>query len=102
MNPNAPSTIQQIVNLAPGSQYKLSFALRSNTSCGDKVKTGFVSASGALQQAFSYDETSSNQQWQKREYTFTAAQAVTQVQLGSTTQGNCGPVIDAVRLVQIL
>jgi len=53
-----------------------------------------VSVTGSAPLTFS----TSNDTWQLVSYPFVATQGLTQVQIGSTTAGSCGPVIDNVQI----
>ncbi|KAJ3308444.1 hypothetical protein HDV04_001225 [Boothiomyces sp. JEL0838] len=95
---NVPYTIGQTVALTPGDAYTLTFMLNENY-CGTYNKTGFVSATGNPQQVFFHNSAQFAGKWIPVTYQFVATDANTQIQIGSTTAGSCGPVIDNVILV---
>ena len=83
--------IQQTVPTKVGNVYQFGFSLQKNPDCfGDEIKTGFVIATGGLNQTFSISETIT----QQISYIFRATDSQSAVQIGSTTYGTtCGPVI---------
>jgi Protein of unknown function (DUF642) len=92
---SAAYTIQQTISTFNSFRYRLSFSLNENP-CGVKVKTGFVSASGNGQQTFTASRTTKTVT-----YYFVALGSKTDVSIGSTSSGTCGPVIFNVQVVRI-
>lgn len=80
--------------------------MRPDIYCKPSVQTGFVSASGAPSQDFSYTRKVNkddllytrylNNYWVQIDYTFVATSAITTIEIGS--KSDCGPIIDDVKL----
>ncbi|KAJ3271751.1 hypothetical protein HDV01_006359 [Terramyces sp. JEL0728] len=94
---NVPYTIGQSVDLKSGHTYTLTFMLNENY-CGTYNKTGYVAATGSPQQVFFHNSAQQGGNWVPVTYQFVATDKNTLIEIGSTTAGSCGPVIDNVIL----
>lgn len=92
-----PYAISQLVPTVVGEKYKLKFYLNQNSKCGASNKTGYVGVTGAPGTVFYYN-SAEFKDWRLISYSFTAMAARTNVTIGSSTTGACGPVIDLVSL----
>ncbi|KAJ3270273.1 hypothetical protein HDV01_000388 [Terramyces sp. JEL0728] len=90
-----PYSLSQSVNLTPNQKYTLSFELNGNDGVPDR-KTGFVNVTGVQTQNFVHNQ---GEGWALITYTFSAVQQNSIVTIGSTTDGEYGPLIDNVSLV---
>lgn len=95
LNANQPYTLGQNVTLIVGRAYTLSFKLNRNIY-GALNATGFVRATGSPAASFLY--LKGYKGWATVTYPFVASAVNTLVEVGSTTTGSCGPVIDLVTL----
>jgi hypothetical protein len=71
--------------------------LSQNTGCGPKVKTGKVGLTGSAVQAFSHN-IDTQPLWIPIMFKSTATTYDSVLQIGSTTDGACGPVIEEVSI----
>jgi hypothetical protein len=94
---NGAYTIQQTITTLASTKYRISFSLNASP-CRPSLKSGFVLASGTGQVNFTSTKTDPTQSFT---YDFAAAGASTDISIGSTTPGSCGPVIFNVQVVQI-
>jgi Protein of unknown function (DUF642) len=94
---NSGYTIQQTIPTVASSKYRLSFSLNASP-CRPSLKSGFVLASGNNQLNFTSAKTNPTELFT---YEFDAAGAQTDISIGSTTAGSCGPVIFNVQVVEI-
>jgi hypothetical protein len=97
LSSDAPYTVGQCVQTQPGATYKLLFWLNVNP-CGPDTKTGFAKTSSGAYMAF---DESNGEGWELETMSFTATEAATMIEIGSTTEGGCGPVLDNVSLVTV-
>ncbi|KAJ3314948.1 hypothetical protein HDV04_004748 [Boothiomyces sp. JEL0838] len=95
LSSTGPYSISQSVNLTPNEKYILTFELAGNDGVPN-TKTGFVNVTGVQQQNFSHNKGDG---WVMITYSFTAVQQNSLVTIGSTTEGEYGPLIDNVVLV---
>jgi hypothetical protein len=86
---NGAYTIQQTITTVASSKYRLSFSL-NGSPCRPSRKTGFVTASGNIRLEFSFNN---DDETQALTYDFIASGTSTDISIGSTTPGSCGPVI---------
>lgn len=102
LSSDAPVSIKQTIATKIGKHYQVDFMLNDNRFCGGipLVKTGFVSASsadaGSLQFSHRMTNTNFGLDWKPVQYNFIATETSTEITIGSTTEGSCGPVIDNV------
>ena len=92
-----PYAISQLVPTVVGEKYNLTFFLNQNSKCGASNKTGYVGVTGTPGTVFYYN-AAEFKGWRHISYSFTANTARTNVTIGSSTTGACGPVIDLVSL----
>ena len=102
LNTGTQNTIGQNVPVTPGSKYIFKMPVNGN-NCGQNTKTGFIrfknvkSTTGNLYYSFSNNENN----WKLATVTVEASSSNMFIEIGSTTPGNCGPIIDEVSLVLI-
>jgi hypothetical protein len=99
LNPNAPGTIAQDVDLNPGKQYTLSFWLNSNACGTTNNRTGTVAITGQPITNFWHISQSP---WKQVVIPFTATQAKTTIAVSGTNAGSCGPVVDNFVLKRVM
>jgi Protein of unknown function (DUF642) len=105
--PNARGAISQSIDTDPNQDYLLRFFLAGNPGCTEsaaaKVKVVEVYWDGALVATFRYDttgQTAANINWQLRALELRAKTGDTVLEFKSANGGNCGPMIDAVRVTE--
>ena len=87
-------SIAQAVPTTIGQCYYLSFWLQENYG-GAFNKTGYAQATGGANQTFFYNPlVYPTGKWVQITYNFTATVASTIIEIGGTTFGSCGPVLD--------
>jgi hypothetical protein len=101
---NARGSIRQTIDTDTNEDYLLRFFLAGNPGCTetDKVKVLDVYWGGALVATFRYDTTgqsATNIDWQLRVLELRAKAGSTVLEFKSANGGNCGPMIDAVRVL---
>lgn len=97
---DAANTFSQTIETVVGKKYELSFQLNGNP-CEAPIKTGFVRATGSNELNFTYSEAVNKQLWVPITYRFKATESRTTIDIGSTTLGTCGPVIDEVSMLPV-
>jgi Protein of unknown function (DUF642) len=100
---NAKGSIKQTIDTDANQDYILRFFLAGNPGCmeTDKVKVLDVYWGGVLVATFRYDTTGqspTNIDWQLRVLELRAKAGSTVLEFKSANPGNCGPMIDAVRV----
>ncbi|KAJ3271004.1 hypothetical protein HDV01_007154 [Terramyces sp. JEL0728] len=95
LNSDSPYAISQTVNLQPLQGYQLTFML---TNGGQGACTGYISVGDNLV-SFSWDKEL--QTWKKVYFTFVASDIISNISIGSTTNGTTGPVIDNIILTPV-
>jgi hypothetical protein len=102
LNSDKPYTIGQSVSTTVGQYYRLQFALTANAFALPVIKTGFVNMTGGSSSVSgNFTSGENGYQWKVMQYAFKASAASTLIELGSTTAGGFGPVIDSVQMVAI-
>ena len=101
LNTDTQNTIGQNVPVTPGSKYLFKVHLNGNLCQHYQgSKTGFVSFEGVMGTSlfpFSHNEFN----YKSFNATIQASSSNILIQIGSTTPGNCGPIIDEVSLVLV-
>jgi choice-of-anchor C domain-containing protein len=97
--------VQQTFKTEKGKKYKLTFMMAGNPDGAQGVKKLAASAAGKTQE-FSFDVTGKTDKalgWKPMEWEFIATDDDTTLELYTleTTDPNCGPVIDNVKVVMI-
>lgn len=93
---NSAYTVTQTLRTEASFRYKVTFNMNENPCPRIPLKTGFVQASGNPRQDFTASTTTV-----LYEYLFTATGSSTDVSIGGTNSGSCGPVIFGVQAVRI-
>lgn len=104
---NARGAISQSIDTDANQDYLLRFFLAGNPGCTEsaaaKVKVVDVYWDGVLVATFRYDtagQTAANINWQLRTLELRAKNGDTVLEFRSANGGNCGPMIDAVRVTE--
>jgi hypothetical protein len=104
---NARGAIKQTIDTDANQDYLLRFFLAGNPGCTEsaaaKVKVVDVYWGGVLVATFRYDtsgQTAANINWQLRLLELRATTGDTVLEFRSANGGNCGPMIDAVRVTE--
>jgi hypothetical protein len=102
---NARGAISQSIDTDANQDYLLRFFLAGNPTCTEEpaVKVVNVFWDGALVATFRYDtsgQTAADINWQLRVLELRAIDGDTVLEFRSTRGGNCGPMIDAVRVTE--
>jgi hypothetical protein len=82
-------TLGQNVSTIVGLPYIVTYMISINPGCGERVKLGFIRATGAPQSNFSQYTTA----WTAYNYTFIASSNITVLEIGSIATSPCGPVL---------
>jgi hypothetical protein len=82
-------TIGQNISTVVGLPYIVTYMINVNKYCGERVKLGFVKATGAPQSNFSQHI----QTWTAYNYTFIASSNNTVLEIGSIATSACGPIL---------
>ena len=103
LNGNAPGAIEQILTTEVGRTYQVTFALSGNWTSGDDVKdlsasTGDTSINFSITKPDDWSRT--NIPWEHRTFTFVAVSTSTTLQFKSNDNGNSGPVIGDVQVIE--
>jgi hypothetical protein len=103
--PDARGAISQSIDTDANQDYLLRFFLAGNPTCTEEpaVKVVNVFWDGALVATFRYDtsgQTAADINWQLRVLELRAIDGDTVLEFRSTRGGNCGPMIDAVRVTE--
>jgi hypothetical protein len=103
--PNARGAVKQTLDTEAGQEYFLRFFLAGNPGCTEsataKVKVLDVYWGGVLVATFRYDTSDQmidDIDWQLRVLELRAKTGNTVLEFRSANGGNCGPMIDAVRV----
>jgi hypothetical protein len=98
LNAGSPYSITQDIPTVSGQRYVLTFYVNKKTwdGCGDKDRYGMFQVSGQAKIVIAHAE--GFREWFKVRNYFTALSSSTSLTIGSTTVGDCGPVIDNVRM----
>ncbi|KAJ3309643.1 hypothetical protein HDV04_005893 [Boothiomyces sp. JEL0838] len=94
LNTDSPYTISQAVSLQPLQQYQLTFMVTSQEAC-----TGYIGVGNELV-FFNCNKEFAN--WKRVYYTFIASDVKSTINIGSTTNGSSGPIIDNIILAPLL
>jgi Protein of unknown function (DUF642) len=99
---NAKGSIKQTIDTSANQDYLVRFFLAGNPGCteADKVKVVDVWWGGELVATFRYKAgtTPTDINWQLRVLELRATAGMTVLEFKSANGGNCGPMIDAVRV----
>jgi choice-of-anchor C domain-containing protein len=99
-----PGTISQTVATMPGASYKLTFKLAGDMYEPPIVKTLNVLFNGAVVRQLSFDTTGhtpSSMGYVTESIVLHATSASSTIAFQSTSDSNCGPVLDAIKLVAL-
>ena len=104
----AAGAITQSIDTEPGEDYLVRFFLAGNPGCNETgaaaIKTVQVYWGGVLVATFTYNtagQSPTNIDWQLRLLQLHATAENTDLEFRSTSSGNCGPLIDAVWVVEL-
>ena len=107
LNVNSNYTISQDVTTTPGATYEVTFQLKRNSECGrscngfvgliEKTSTGTPTAK-TINPKKPFSLPRNSQGWVSQSFRFTATSTQSSLQIESSTRGNCGPVIDDVKM----
>ena len=100
---NAPGSISQSIDTAPGTPYRVSFWMAGNPDGGDAVKDLIVTAQGIASGTFTFtfDTTGKSRDsmgWVMREFFFTATDVSTTLIFASGETDAFGPALDNLRV----
>jgi choice-of-anchor C domain-containing protein len=104
---NQPGIISQILSTVIGQVYNVTFSISRNPDNGANPRNGFVTWTGASNQAFSFNNTSStrsNMLWEQRTVQFTATSTSTTLGFGAdpaSSQNAFGPALDNVTIAAV-
>ncbi len=98
---NAPGSLSQAIDTAPGTPYRVSFWMAGNPDGGDLIKDLIVTAQGIASDTFSFDttgKTRGSMGWVMKEFFFTATDVSTTLIFASGETDAYGPALDNVRV----
>jgi choice-of-anchor C domain-containing protein len=104
LNGSGRGSVSQTLTTGANQDYLLQFYLAGNPQCNDGAKLVRVFWDGARVATFRYDPTgqmASNLDWQLRVLELRATGTSTELRFASANPGNCGPMIDAVRVTSV-
>jgi choice-of-anchor C domain-containing protein len=99
-----PGTISQTVATTPGASYKLAFKLAGDTFAPPIIKTLNVLFNGAVVSQLSFDTTGhtpSSMGYVTKSIVLHATSTSSTIAFQSTSDSNCGPVLDNIKLVAL-
>ena len=100
---NSKYTISQDVTTTPGATYEVTFQLNHNDDYGSSYN-GFVKLIGKTStgtptvKKISFSHPKNSKEWALKSFIFKATSTQSSLQIGSSTEGTCGPVIDDVKM----
>ncbi|HMJ64960.1 MAG TPA: DUF642 domain-containing protein [Candidatus Binatia bacterium] len=107
LNSSGPGTIYQNVATQAGRKYTIRFAYAGDPApmgeCEPGIKTFTVSWAGTQIASLQFDTTGKtfgSMGWQYYQADVTASGSLSELRFESTTEGQCGPAIDDVRVVE--
>ena len=98
----SPNTIYQSFPTQDGKEYKVSFEMSGNNSCGLIYKELKVRA-GNTEKDFSFESSGSNKGmgWKNESFTFNATSDTTKLEFRSDDDSGCGAALDNVSVIDI-
>ena len=104
LNGQNPGTISQVLTVVPGTRYTVSLQAAVNPACSFTTADLHLRWAGTTVRTFSVTRsgTPTALGWQKLTAEVTATGTTAALDLASAVQGSCGPVVDAVSVLQVL